>query len=259
VLNARDAMPSGGPIRIATSVVTLDAQASRRHIDARPGHFVCLTVSDNGCGMTSEILDRIFDPFFTTKDIGKGTGLGLSTAHGIIQQHQGWIEVATEPGAGSTFSVFLPACEKRSDAASALKATTQLQSGNGETVLIVEDEPFVREMARMALEQGGFRVFEAADGPQALELWEKRRGPIELLVTDMVMPNGLTGCQLARELQTRDPQLRIVYTSGYSTEVLRQEGGVLNGENFLPKPYDPLSLLKTVRRSLDQVPVGGGG
>jgi len=254
VLNARDAMPNGGPIRIATRLVTLDEAAARHKIDARPGRFVCLTVSDTGCGMTPDVLDRIFDPFFTTKEVGKGTGLGLSTAHGIIQQHQGWIEVSTEPGAGSTFSVFLPVSDQAPEAASNSKASPQLLRGNGETVLIVEDEPTVREMARMALEQGGFRVVEAADGPEALRLWEKGAGPIELLITDMVMPNGLTGGQLARELQSRDPRLRIVYTSGYSSEALQHEHGVLSGDNFLPKPYDPLSLLKTVMRALDTVP-----
>jgi CheY-like chemotaxis protein len=251
VLNARDAMPNGGPIRITTRLVTLDDADARHKIEARPGRFVCLTVSDTGCGMTPEVLDRIFDPFFTTKEIGKGTGLGLSTAHGIIQQHKGWIEVTSERGVGSTFSVFLPASDEVPEAASNSATTPQLHSGNGEAVLIVEDEPAVREMARMALEQGGFRVFEASDGPEALQLWEKRPGPIELLITDMVMPNGLTGSQLAGELLSRDPRLRIVYTSGYSSEALQQERGVVIGDNFLPKPYDPLSLLKTVRRSLD--------
>jgi signal transduction histidine kinase len=251
VLNARDAMPNGGPIRIATAVVELDVAAARRNLDARAGRFVCLTVSDSGCGMTPEVRDRIFDPFFTTKEVGKGTGLGLSTVHGIIQQHEGWIEIATEPGVGSTFSVFLPVLENVPEITAISKAAPQLQNGNGESILIVEDEPAVREMARMALEQSGFRVFEAADGPRALEIWEKRPVQIELLVTDMVMPNGLTGCQLARELQSRDPQLRVVYTSGYSSDVIKQERGVLAGDNFLPKPYDPLSLLKTVRRSLD--------
>jgi signal transduction histidine kinase len=254
VLNARDSMPNGGRIRIATRLMLVDAVAARENIDARPGQFVCLTVSDDGCGMSPEVLGRIFEPFFTTKEIGKGTGLGLSSAHGIIQQHEGWIEVTTEPRAGSTFSVYLPASEQVPAATTVAKAPTQVHGGcgNGEAVLLVEDEPSVREMARLALEQGGFRVFEAADGPQALHLWEKSRVTIELLLTDMVMPNGLTGGQLARELQTRDPRLRIVYTSGYSSEVLQEERGILKGDNFLPKPYDPLSLLKTVKRCLDK-------
>lgn len=253
VLNARDAMPNGGLIRISTRLVDLDSAAARQNIEARPGRFVCLTVSDSGCGMTPEVLRRIFDPFFTTKDVGKGTGLGLSTAHGIVQQHQGWIQVATQPGAGSTFSIFLPASDQAPDSASTEQTSTHLQFGNGETVLLVEDEPAVREMARLALEQGGFRVFEAADAPQALELWDKSLTPIELLVTDMVMPNGLSGHQLALELQTRDPRLRVVYTSGYSSEILQQEGGILNGDNFLPKPYDPLSLLMSVKRSIERI------
>jgi signal transduction histidine kinase len=254
VLNARDSMPNGGQIRITTRQVTIDAAAARDNIDSRAGQFVCLTVSDNGCGMTPEVVGRIFDPFFTTKEIGKGTGLGLSTAHGIVQQHEGWIHVATQPEAGSTFSVFLPASEEVPAPVTVAKVSTPVNGGcgNGEAVLLVEDEPSVREMARLALEQGGFRVFEAADGPQALHLWEKSRVPIELLLTDMVMPNGLTGGQLARELQTRNPRLRIVYTSGYSSEVLQEERGILKGDNFIPKPYDPLSLLKTVKRCLNK-------
>ena len=253
VLNARDSMHNGGEIRLSTRLVTLDSAAARDNIDARAGRFICLSVSDTGCGMTPEVLGRIFDPFFTTKDVGKGTGLGLSTVHGIVQQHEGWIQVASQPDKGSTFSVFLPASDLAPPPVSSVKFSTQLHGGcgNGEAVLLVEDEATVREMARLALEQGGFRVFEAADGPQALKLWEKRSVPIDLIITDMVMPNGLTGGQLARELCARDPGLRVVYTSGYNSEVLQHERQILKGDNFLPKPYDPLSLLKTVKRCLD--------
>jgi two-component system, cell cycle sensor histidine kinase and response regulator CckA len=253
-LNARDAMPNGGTIRIATSLVLLDAAAARQNLDARPGRFVCLTVSDNGCGMTREVLGRIFDPFYTTKDVGKGTGLGLSTIHGIVQQHQGWVEVSSEVGHGSTFKVFLPACEGIPGVMPPAETASgsELNGGCGETVLIVEDEGIVREAARLALERGGYRVFEASDGPDALALWQRCPARIDLLVTDMVMPHGVSGGALARLLQARDPHLRVLYTSGYSSEVVREDLHLVLGVNFLRKPYDPALLLKSVRICLNR-------
>jgi two-component system, cell cycle sensor histidine kinase and response regulator CckA len=252
-LNARDAMPNGGTIRIATRLVRLDAAAARNHLDARAGCFVCLAVSDTGCGMTREVLSRVFDPFYTTKDVGKGTGLGLSTVHGIVQQHHGWIEVSSQVGHGSTFQVFLPTCDEAPGAASSAQVAggSNLYRGCGEAVLIVEDEGIVREAARLALERGGYRVFEAGDGPNALAVWEQCPTRIDLLVTDMVMPHGVSGGALARVLQARDPRLRALYTSGYSSEVVREDLHLVLGVNFLRKPYDPASLLKAVRLCLD--------
>ena len=252
-LNARDAMPNGGTIRIATRLVRLDAAAVRGNPNARAGRFVCLAVSDTGCGMTPEVLSRIFDPFYTTKEVGKGTGLGLSTIHGIVQQHRGWVEVASEVGLGSTFQVFLPACDEAPGAAASADsaANASLYRGYGEAVLIVEDEAIVREAARLALERGGYRVFEAGDGPEALAIWERCPVRIDLLVTDMVMPHGVSGGTLARVLQARDPNLRALYTSGYSSEVIREDLHLVAGVNFLRKPYDLASLLKAVRLCLD--------
>jgi PAS domain S-box-containing protein len=252
VLNARDSMPSGGTIEVKTTGLMLDANAAREHIDARPGRFVCLSITDSGCGMTPEIAGRVFEPFFTTKEVGKGTGLGLSAVHGIVQQHDGWIEVATQPGIGSTFKVFFPACETTANERSGPEfVSPRATCGAGEAVLLVEDEPSVRELARLTLEQGGYRVFEAADGPEALSVWEKSPVHIDLLVTDMVMPKGVTGAELARTLVSKDPRLRAIVTSGYNSEPGHNDELLVPGGRFLSKPYDPLTLLRTVKLSLN--------
>ena len=252
-LNARDAMADGGPIRISTRSVVQDPATVHLNIEARPGRFLCLTVSDTGCGMTREVVRRVFDPFFTTKDVGKGTGLGLSTVHGLVQQHRGWIEVSSEVGKGSTFKVFLPACDDPTGAVAAEDKTARPapQPGGKEAVLLAEDETIVREAARLALERAGYRVFEAADGPEALQLSERCPTRIDLLVTDMVMPHGVSGGTLARVLQTRDANLRVLFTSGYGSEAIREDRHLIMGVNFLRKPYDPASLLKAVRMCLD--------
>jgi PAS domain S-box-containing protein len=253
-LNARDAMAGGGTIRVATSLAVFDEATARDHLEARPGLFVCLTAVDTGCGMSPEVLGRIFDPFYTTKEVGKGTGLGLSTVHGIVQQHAGWIEVASEVGKGSTFKVFLPAWEAESQAGKTAGAGGDSKShrGSGEAVLIVEDEGIVREAARLTLERGGYRVFEAGDGPEALAVWERCPIHIDLLVTDMVMPHGVSGAALAKVLQSRDPRLCTLYISGYSPDMIREDLRLTHGVNFLRKPYDPPTLLKAVKTCLDR-------
>jgi len=252
-LNARDAMPKGGTIEIATSLVGFDETMARTQLNARPGRFICLTFTDTGCGMSPEVLGRIFDPFYTTKDVGKGSGLGLSTVHGLVEQHEGWIEVASEVGNGSTFKIFLPVWEGANITATESAKGWREDHGSGEAVLIVEDEAIVREAARLALERGGYLVFEAGDGPEALSAWERCPVRIALLVTDMVMPHGVSGGALARVLQARDPSLRVLYTSGYSSEVVREDAHLIHGLNFLRKPYDPHALLKAVKSCL-----GGG-
>ena len=254
-LNARDAMPGGGTIQIATRLAVLDEAAARATLEARPGRFVCLTVSDAGCGISPDALGRIFDPFFTTKEVGKGTGLGLATVHGIVQQHGGWIEVNSQVGQGSTFQVFLPLWEGSVAAAPTAESSARSapQPGFGEAVLIVEDEGIVREAARLTLERGGYRVFEAGDGPEALAVWERCPVRIKLLVTDMVMPRGVSGGALARVLQSRDSHLRTLYTSGYSSEVVREDLRLTHGVNFLRKPYDSPALLQAVRLCLDRL------
>lgn len=255
-LNARDAMPEGGPIRIETSQLTLTAETAGRHPDARPGQFVSLAVTDSGCGISPDILRRVFDPFFTTKEIGKGTGLGLSTIHGIAKQHNGWIEASSELGHGSTFRVFLPAtptAQIKTPDGDRLPAALP-PSGRGETILVVEDEPSVRELARTALEQGGYRVLEAADANHALQVWREAAAQIAVLITDMVLPNGMGGGKLAQLLRERDPQLQVICISGYGSETLKEDmpTSLAPGVNFLSKPFDPNALLKAVKTLLDR-------
>jgi PAS domain S-box-containing protein len=251
-LNARDAMPSGGTIDIATDVCVLDETAASLNPEARAGRFVRLSATDHGCGMNPQVLARIFDPFFTTKDVGKGTGLGLSTIHGIVKQHEGWIDVSSEVGHGSTFKIFLPASSAAAAApANAGRDDDQAEPGRGETILVVEDENTVRELACASLEKRGYEVLKAANGPQAVEVWERNSSKIHLLLTDMVMPSGMNGNELAKTLQSRNPGLKVIYTSGYSPEILRRDSLYTQGTNFLPKPYDPQTLLKAVRTCLD--------
>jgi PAS domain S-box-containing protein len=252
-LNARDAMPNGGLIDISTESVVLDAASVAANAEARAGRFVCLAITDQGCGMDTQILARIFDPFFTTKDVGKGTGLGLSTIHGIVKQHEGWVNVISEVGRGSTFKIFLPAVDAPAAPASGQKAShaPAPEPGNGETVLVVEDEKSVRDLACAALQKRGYEVFKASNGPEAVELWEHCPKPISLLLTDMVMPCGMSGNELAKILLARNPKLKVLYTSGYSPEIFRKDSILVQGINFLPKPYDFTSLLKAVRSCLD--------
>jgi two-component system cell cycle sensor histidine kinase/response regulator CckA len=252
VLNARDAMPDGGTVEISAALVTLDEKdAARNPQEARPGRFACLRVIDHGSGMSSQVLSRIFDPFFTTKDVGKGTGLGLSTIHGIVKQHEGWVEVTSEVGKGSTFEVFLPSCDSTPAQAVLMEKPAALAEGKGEVILVVEDEVAVRELACMALRKRGYQVLNAPNGPAAIEVWQKSTTAVNLLLTDMVMPNGMSGGELAKDLAGRNPKLKIIYTSGYSPEILKQDSLLAQGINFLPKPYDLPALLKAVRLCLD--------
>jgi two-component system, cell cycle sensor histidine kinase and response regulator CckA len=252
-LNARDAMPNGGVIALGASVAVVAESEAGRHAEARPGRFVCLSVSDSGCGIPREMISRIFDPFFTTKEVGKGTGLGLSMVHSIVQQHHGWIEVDSEIGHGSTFKVFFPVLEGAvaPDKTVSVVVEPAEERGSGETVLVVEDDQTVREMARATLEQGGYRVLEAADGRVALSVWDKSPVIINLVVTDIVMPNGISGGALARTLQSRTPGLHVICTSGYNPEFIKKDLPATRGITFLPKPYDPHQLLKAVRQCLD--------
>ncbi|HYG22553.1 MAG TPA: response regulator [Verrucomicrobiae bacterium] len=250
-LNARDAMPKGGSIEIHTEVCVIDESTVQANPEARAGRFVRLTVADHGCGMEPQVLARIFDPFFTTKEVGKGTGLGLSTIHGIIKQHEGWVDVTSEMGHGSQFQIHLPACEGTATQR-ALQVEQRLPDpGKGETVLVVEDEVAVRELACSALQKRGYQVLKASNGPEAVTVWERSKNPVHLLLTDMIMPCGMTGGELAKALQGRNDSLKVLFTSGYSPEILRKDAMFVQGINFLPKPYDFPTLLKAVRICLD--------
>jgi two-component system cell cycle sensor histidine kinase/response regulator CckA len=249
-VNARDAMPKGGRLLLETSEKTVDEELARLHPDASPGRFACLSVTDTGTGIPPEVLPRIFEPFFTTKEQGKGTGLGLATVFGIVKQHHGWIKVDTAAGRGTTFHVFLPAI--RTAAAEPDRATARPRPMGGiETILLAEDEEAVRTIAVAVLERAGYRVLEAANGVEALHFWKEHRHDIALLLTDMVMPAGLGGRELAQRLQAEKPELKIIFFSGYSAELAGKELDLRHGENFLQKPFGPDHLLETVRRCLD--------
>ena len=250
-VNARDAMPKGGKLLVTTADVTIDESYVGHNPDAHIGRFVRLSVTDTGTGMSPETLERIFEPFFTTKEVGKGTGLGLATVYGIVKQHQGWVEVQSEAGVGTTFTVFVPASEKSSYDTTFEKVPSKpAVKGGNETILLVEDEPVLRELARIILKDYKYEVLEAASGVEALKVWDHYQGKVDLLLTDMVMPEGMTGRELAEELKARKPDLKVVYTSGYSSDVM---GGDMSMQDtmFLQKPYPPPLLAKTVRECLD--------
>ena len=250
-VNARDAMSGGGTLRITTGSERRERPGREGQSAApQPESFVCLTIGDSGCGIPPEILPRIFDPFFTTKEVGKGSGLGLATAFGIVQQHEGWIEVESEPGKGTVFRILLP----RFDAAPETHSETQAplaERGQGEVILLVEDDATVRTVGQQALKRKGYTVLTAANGPAALELWKERREDIRLVITDLIMPGGLSGLQLAKLLQGERPGLRVIYTSGYSREIAGKELVLADDTNYLPKPYELEKLFKLVRSVLD--------
>jgi PAS domain S-box-containing protein len=253
VVNARDAMPEGGQLRVATEQLTLDETHARVNPAARAGEFVCLLVSDTGTGIAPEVLPRIFEPFFTTKDIGKGTGLGLATVYGIVQQHQGWIEVSSQVGEGSAFKVFLPAIPAPAGLAAAAEVGAQARGGT-ETILLVEDEHSVRVTTRRVLESKGYTVLEATSTREALELWQSHAGEIALLLTDIVMPGGMTGRDLADQLWGQRPGLKVIFMSGYSADVLGKGTNFIRRtkSHFVQKPSSSRALLETVRRTLDE-------
>jgi CheY-like chemotaxis protein len=249
-VNARDAMPRGGKLLIGTGPVVTDEQYSRRNPNARAGTFVCLTVRDTGCGMDQKTLDRIFEPFFSTKEVGKGTGLGLATVYGIIQQHEGWIEVDSQRGLGTTFRIFFPAVEQ-SQVTPAESAVVAGPAPRGkETLLLVEDEPVVREFVCEVLREYGYSVIEVGSGADALRVWDEYEGQIDLLLTDMVLPGGMTGRELVGHLKSRQPALKVVFSSGYSSEMLGKDFTTTE-TSFLSKPYLPPQLLRTIRNCLD--------
>ncbi|MFO1488478.1 MAG: response regulator [Verrucomicrobiota bacterium] len=253
-VNARDAMPGGGTLTIHTAAAEVSSEQVRGRIGVEPGRFVCLTLSDNGRGIPPEILPKIFEPFFTTKDVGQGTGLGLATVDGIVKAHHGWIEVESQVGRGTTFKIFLPASVPVPVAATpAPSSDTRIERRN-ETILLVEDEPALRRLSRTILEKRGHRVLEAASGVEALEVWKQHSQVIDLLFTDMVMPAGLTGGKLAMRLRSEKPALKVLFTSGYSTELLEDDCLLKSGMSFLPKPFNPQSLLTAVRHCLDGKP-----
>ncbi len=252
VVNARDAMPRGGQLLIATEKVNLTAACAETNPEARAGEFVCLMVRDTGTGIAPEYLPHIFEPFFTTKEPGKGTGLGLATVYGIAKQHQGWIEISTDMGKGTTFKIFLPAIPRPANCPAQADAETALRGGS-ETILVVEDEPAVRMIARRTLESFGYTVYEAGSAREALECWSRHAAETALLLSDLVMPGGITGRELARQLRAQKPALKVIFMSGYSAEMASKDTTFFQGPktNFLQKPCSTRALIRTVRECLD--------
>ena len=256
-VNARDAMPGGGALSISLSAVEVSEAYVHTHPEARPGPFVSLRVADTGTGMDAAVINRIFEPFFTTKEVGKGTGLGLATVYGIVKQHGGWIEVASEVGTGSTFDVYFPSSGQAATTIGPGTDTTAFIRGGTETILVVEDEPVLRDLARVILEECGYRVREAANGHEALSVWEKHDGQVDLLLTDMVMPEGMSGMDLAEKLLSKQPKLKVIFASGYTVDQVSEDFLARNNARFMEKPYTRATLAKTVRQTLDGARDGG--
>ncbi len=251
--NARDAMPQGGVLAIEISEAFVQPDHVEVHPEAIPGQYVKLDVTDNGCGMDDATRARIFEPFFTTKDVGKGTGLGLATVFNIARQHNGWVEVRSQPGTGSTFTVYLPAnTGPQPEPVFAEATATSAVAGGNESVLIVEDEEMLRSLARDVLKDCGYRILEASSGRQALEIWRQQAGQIDLLLTDMVMPEGVSGIQLAEQLVGENPRLKVVFMSGYTSDDVSPELLRRNHASFIQKPYGHAELAKLVRNCLDK-------
>jgi PAS domain S-box-containing protein len=255
VLNARDALSRGGNLTVDVDFATVAALAVPAVPGARAGDFVRLTVRDTGTGISPENLARIFEPFFTTKPTGKGTGLGLSVVHGIVQQHGGWLTVASAVGKGTVFEIYFPPSNKSaasSDTAQVQRSQPPPPHKSAGTLLLVEDEELVRELACDILRGAGYQVFAAADGPQALEVWRQQGRQIDLLLTDMVMPNGMTGRELAERILAERPSLPVIFASGYSIDLADPSFCESERMRFLPKPYQTQQLIAIVQKCFHQ-------
>jgi CheY-like chemotaxis protein len=250
VVNARDAMPTGGNLTIETANVSLDQEYASRHVGIQPGRYVMLAVSDTGSGMDEATRARIFDPFFTTKEKGKGTGLGLSTVYGIVQQSGGSIWVYSELNQGTSFKVYLP--ELQSDESPHVVESTvdEIQSGS-ETILLVEDEEVVRGLTANILEGAGYQVIAASGGAEAVKLYADRNEPIDLLLTDVVMPQT-SGKVVADRLTQMQPGLKVLFMSGYTDEAIVHHGVLDANVEFIQKPFTPAALSRKIREVLDQ-------
>ena len=254
-INARDAMPGGGRLGFTTANVRLDAAGAAAQADLEPGDYVVLQVTDTGCGIAPALLSRVFEPFFTTKEKGKGTGLGLAMAYGFVKQSRGHLGIESQPGQGTTVRLFLPAHEQQDGpvAERTADSAAPARTGTGQCVLLVEDDAAVRHFAREQLERLGYRVVEAGDGPAALELL-KARADIELLFTDINLPRGLSGRQLADEARRLRPALSVLYTSGYTADALTNGGRLESGVLLLSKPYRRTEFALKLQEALGGVP-----
>jgi signal transduction histidine kinase/CheY-like chemotaxis protein len=248
-LNSRDAMPHGGTLTLETSLADFDVESAQANAESRPGQFVCLRISDTGCGMNADVVSHLFEPFFTTKEAGKGPGLGLTSVYGIVHQHKGWMNVVSVEGKGTSFRLYLPVLEKAKTVRTAIPHLIGGQ-GHNETILLVDDEVAVRSVCAEALSMFGYRVLSAADGQTAFKIWEQHRDAIDLVLTDMKMP-GMDGLDLADKLWKVKPALKIVIMSGFSMETVRDGAAGGAGYTLLSKPFDLETLALTLRHCLD--------
>jgi PAS domain S-box-containing protein len=246
-LNARDAMPDGGRLTVETNMIDLDEEYCREHPSVKPGRHVVLSVTDTGTGMDAETQARLFEPFFTTKGQGRGTGLGLAMVYGIVKQSEGHIYVYSEPGRGTTFKIYLPSVEE--PAAATVKPAPPELAGGVETILIVEDDDAARKLASRVLKRLGYGVLTAGGGEEALRLLEARTETVNLLISDVIMP-GMTGPELAQRVSTTHPEMRVLFTSGYSDDAIIRHGVLAPGTLFMQKPYTPAVLARKVREAL---------
>jgi two-component system, cell cycle sensor histidine kinase and response regulator CckA len=251
VVNARDAMPHGGRITIETANVDLDESYGQSHDQVKPGRYVLLAVSDTGQGMTEEVKAHLFEPFFTTKEVGKGTGLGLATVFGIVKQSGGHVKTYSEIGYGTTFKIYLPSVAEVIPRVKTQAKPAPAATGR-ETILLVEDEKAVRTMTRLALQASGYTLLEAADGEEAIRVCEQHRGPIHLLVSDVVMPQ-MGGRQLAERLTALHTKMRVLFASGYTDDAVVRHGVLQAEVAFLQKPFSMDALQRKVRAVLDEV------
>jgi CheY-like chemotaxis protein len=251
VVNARHAMPRGGKLVVATEHIHLTAYDSKVIPEARPGDFICLTVSDTGSGIDAPTLEHIFEPFFTTKGPSKGSGLGLSVVYGIVQQHKGWINVTSQPGEGTTFKVYLPAFSGSTHETTDKSIPLNKLQGQGEKILLIEDEDGVRKFAADTLLRNGYKVYEAANAKQALDCFAREDGRFDAVFTDVVLPD-LGGGELTEQLLSRVPDLRVLITSGHTFESLEVDDMINAGYPFLQKPYNVPSLLQSIKSVLSE-------
>jgi PAS domain S-box-containing protein len=251
-VNARDAMPQGGQLSIETALVVLDQEYAQHHVDVQPGEHVCLTVRDTGVGIPPKFQSHIFEPFFTTKGLGRGTGLGLSTVYGIVRQSNGHIALVSEVDQGTAFHVYLPRIKTNIELQEDPRPASSAPFGGGETILMAEDDDSVRALTRQILERAGYRVLEAPGGPEALRLSAQESTPIDMLLTDAVMP-GMNGRELADRIMAQRPGIKVLFMSGYTDDILGELGGALKGVELLDKPFSSAALTHRVRLILDSL------